>query len=241
MNTTQTLSQMRDLKLTGMAGSYAAQLELPIDQQLEGHALIAHLLAAEQLQRSNERMATLLKAARLRYNALPEYIECSEMRGLSKAHWHMLLEGRYITQGENVLITGATGCGKSYIGCALGYQACLMGIKTRYYNMNRLIEAVLIAKTEGSYLRFLNQLEKTPLIIIDDFGQQHLNRNMKLALLQMIEDRYAKKSLIITSQLPVANWYEQLEEPTLADAIMDRMTARCHRIELKGQSRRKNK
>lgn len=241
MNTTQTLSQMRDMRLTGMAGSYAAQLELPVDQQLEGHTLIAHLLQAEHLQRSNERMASLLKTARLRYNAIPEQIECNEARGLTKAQWHTLLEGRYIAQGENVLITGATGCGKSFIACALGYQACLMGIKTRYYNMNRLIEAVLMAKTEGSYLRFLNQLEKTVLIIIDDFGQQHLHKNMKLALLQMIEDRYAKKSLIITSQLPVANWYEHLEEPTLADAIMDRMTAKCHRVELKGVSRRKNK
>jgi DNA replication protein DnaC len=108
--------------------------------------------------------------------------------------------------------------------------------------MNRLIEAVSMAKTEGSYLKFLNHLEKIPLIIIDDFGLQALNKNMKLALLQIMEDRYAKKSLIVTSQLPVANWYEYLnEEPTLADAIMDRMTAKSHRIELKGESRRKKK
>ena len=108
--------------------------------------------------------------------------------------------------------------------------------------MNRLIEAVSMAKTEGSYLKFLNSLEKIPLLIIDDFGLQALNKNMKLALLQIMEDRYAKKSLIVTSQLPVANWYEYLnEEPTLADAIMDRMTAKSHRIELKGESRRKKK
>ena len=108
--------------------------------------------------------------------------------------------------------------------------------------MNRLIETVSMAKTEGSYLKFLNSLEKIPLLIIDDFGLQALNKNMKLALLQIMEDRYAKKSLIVTSQLPVANWYEYLnEEPTLADAIMDRMTAKSHRIELKGESRRKKK
>ena len=107
--------------------------------------------------------------------------------------------------------------------------------------MNRLIEAILMAKTEGSYLRFINQLEKIPLIILDDFGLQSLNKNIKLALLQMIEDRYAKKSLIITSQLPVSSWYEYLDEPTLADAIMDRMSAKCQRIELKGDSRRKKK
>ncbi len=117
----------------------------------------------------------------------------------------------------------------------------MMGIKTRYFNMNRLIEAIIIAKTDGSYLKLLNQFEKIPLIIIDDFGMQTLNKNIKLALLQIIEDRYAKRSLIVTSQLPVSNWHAYLEEPTVADALMDRMTAKCHRLELKGDSRRKKK
>lgn len=108
--------------------------------------------------------------------------------------------------------------------------------------MNRLIEAIAMAKTEGSYLKFLNSLEKIPLIILDDFGLQALNKNMKLTLLQIMEDRYDKKSLIVTSQLPVAKWYEYLEnEPTLADAIMDRMTAKSHRLELQGESSRKKK
>src|SRR5690606_471145 len=139
------------------------------------------------------------------------------------------------------LICGATGGGKSAIGCALSYQACVMGIKTRYFNMNRLIETILMAKTEGTYMKLLNQLEKTPLIILDDFGIQHINKNIKLALLQILEDRYGKKSIIVTSQLPVSAWYDYIDEPTLADAIMDRLTARCHRIELKGESRRKKK
>lgn len=241
MNTTQTLQQMQELKLAGMASSYGAQIELSIDQQLEGHELIAYLLQAEKLHRSNERMETLLKTARMRYNALPEHVECTEARNLNKTQWATLLEGRYLGHGENILITGATGCGKSWIACALGYQACMMGIKTRYYNMNRLIEAILIAKTDGSYLRLLNQFEKIPLIIIDDFGLQNLNKTIRLALLQIIEDRYAKRSLIITSQLPIANWHHYLDEPTLADALMDRMTAKCHRLDLKGESRRKKK
>lgn len=241
MNTTQTLEQMHDLKLTGMASSYRSQLELPLNQQLEGQELIAHLLQSEKLYRSNERMETLIKGARFRTNATPEDIECSAARNLSKAQFSSLLEGRYLVQGENILITGSTGCGKSYLACALGYQACLMGIKTKYYNMNRLIEAIIMAKTEGSYLRFINQLEKISLIILDDFGLQSMNKNIKLALLQMIEDRYGKKSLIITSQLPVASWYDYLDEPTLADAIMDRMSAKSQRIELQGESRRKKK
>jgi DNA replication protein DnaC len=241
MNTTESLQQMQDLKLSGMAQSYRSQLALPINQQLEGHELIAHLLQEEKLSRSNERLSTLLKTAKLRFNASPNEIECSAARNLSRAQWATLLEGHYIAQGENILITGATGCGKSIVGCALGHQACLMGIKTRYFNLNRLIEAIAMARTEGSYLKLINQLEKIPLIILDDFGLQNLNKNVKMALLQMLEDRYEKKSLIVTSQLPVAKWYEYIDEPTLADAILDRMTARSHRIELTGESRRKKK
>lgn len=226
MNTTQTLEQMRELKLTGMLHSYQSQLELSINHQLEGHELIAH---------------RLLHAAKLRYPVIPESIECSAPRNLSKTQWSLLLEGTFIKQGENVLITGSTGFGKSTIACSLGYRACLLGVKTRYFNMNRLIEAVAMAKTEGSYLKFLNSLEKIPLIILDDFGLQSLTKNMKLAILQIMEDRYAKKSLIVASQLPVEKWHEYQDEPSLADAIMDRMTAASHRIELKGESRRKKK
>jgi len=243
MNTTQTLEQMRELKLTGMLHSYQSQLELSINHQLEGHELIAHLVHAEKSYQGDARFVALLHAAKLRYQAIPESIdiECNAARNLSKGQWSQLLEGTYVQQGESILITGSTGCGKSYIACALGYQACLLGIKTRYYNMNRLIEAISMAKTEGSYLKFLNNLEKIPLIILDDFGLQSLNKNVKLAILQIMEDRYAKKALIVTSQLPVANWYEYLDEPTLADAIMDRMTAKSHRLELHGESRRKKK
>lgn len=239
MNTTQTLTQMQELKLTGMASSYRSQLELPINQQLEGHELVAHLLQAEKLHRGNERMESLIKAARFRLNITPVDIECSAERNLTKQTWSTLLEGQYINHGENVLITGATGCGKSAIASALGYQACMMGFKTRYFNINKLIEAILIARTEGSYIKLINQLEKIPLIILDDFGLQHLNKTVKLALLQIMEDRYAKKSIIITSQLPVAAWHDYLDEPTLADALCDRLTSSAHRIELRGESRRK--
>lgn len=241
MNTKQSLEQMKELRLVGMAASYKSQLELPVNNQLEGHELIAHLLQAETLHRGNDRMESLLKSAKLRFNVTAQDIECSADRNLSKSTWSSLLEGNYIREGENILVSGSTGSGKSHITCALGHQACMMGIKTRYFNMNRLIETIIMARTEGSYMKLLNQLEKIPVIILDDFGIQNLNKNTKLALLQIMEDRYAKKSLIVTSQLPVSAWYDYIDEPTLADAIMDRMTARCHRIELKGDSRRKKK
>ena len=241
MNTTATLEQMQQLKFHGMHTSYSLQLELPIHQQLEAHELIAQLIQAELLSRTNERTAYYLKLAKLRLPAVAEQVECSAVRNFTKQQLVTLLEGHYLRQGENILITGATGCGKSYLACALGYQACIQGYRTTYLNMNRLIEKITLSKLDGTYIKYLNYLERQTLIILDDFGLQSLHQDVKLALLQILEDRYAKRSVIITSQLPVSKWYEYINEPTLADAIMDRMTAHVHRIELKGESRRKKK
>ena len=241
MNANETLQQMQQLKFHGMQTSYSLQLELPIHQQLEAHELIAQLIQAELLSRNNERTAYYLRLAKLRLPAVAEQVECSAARNFTKQQLVTLLEGSYLRQGENILITGATGCGKSYLACALGHQACIQGYKTTYLNMNRLIEKITLAKLDGTYIKYLNYLERQTLIILDDFGLQSLNQDVKLALLQILEDRYAKRAVIITSQLPVSKWYEYINEPTLADAIMDRMTAHVHRIELKGEYRRKKK
>jgi DNA replication protein DnaC len=239
MNTNGTLEQLKALKLTGMAASYHSQLELPLHQQLESHELLAHLVQTEMLHRTNEKTTAYLKAARLRLSATVEQVECSTARGLTKQQLAQLMEDGYITRGEPLLITGATGCGKSFLACALGHQACTMGYKVAYLNMNRFAEKIMLSKLDGSYLKVLNHYEKVPLIILDDFGLTPMDHTMKLALLQILEDRYAKKSIIITSQLPVAKWHQFIQEPTLADAIMDRLTAKAHRIELKGESRRR--
>ena len=241
MNTTETLQQMQQLRLQGMHQAYRSQLELPMDQQLDGHDLIAQLVQSEQLNRSNEKTAYYLKLARLRIPATIQQVQCSAPRNLSKQQLAVLAEGRYLQQGENILITGATGCGKSYLACALGHQACQQGYKTTYLNMTRLIEKVTLAKLDGSYIKLLNHLERQTLIILDDFGLQNPGQDVRLTLLQLLEDRYGKKSIIITSQLPVAKWYEYINDPTLADAILDRLTANAHRIELKGESLRRKK
>ncbi|MGF7230642.1 ATP-binding protein, partial [Arachidicoccus sp.] len=167
MNTNQTLEQMREIGLRGMASSYKSQLELPIHHQLEGNELIAHLVEAEKLNRSNERLGSLLKVAKLRLNATPEMVDFDPSRNLSKTAFASLLEGDYLTKGINVHITGAAGCGKSFLACAMGHKACMMGYKTKYYNMNRLIETILLSKAGGTYIKFLNQIEKVQLLILD--------------------------------------------------------------------------
>jgi len=230
--------QMQQLKLIGMYHAYQSQLDMSANHQLDGHELLGHLVQSELTHRSNEKTTMLLRTAKLRLPAGITQIECDTARNLTKQQLALMAEGNYIKQGQNILITGATGCGKSFIACALGHQACLQGYKTTYLNMNRLIEKITLAKLDGSYLKMLNQMEKQQLVILDDFGLQQLSQDVRLTLLQLLEDRYEKRSVVITSQLPVSKWYEHINDPTLADAIMDRLSANSIRIELKGKSRR---
>ena len=232
------LESMKLMKLEGMVSAYEAILSLPINQQPETHELLARLLDAEQQHRSVKRMNMFLRLSKLRYQATIQDIDCSEKRNLTKEKMMILADCSYLDRGENVLITGATGCGKSYLGCALGHHACVNQYRTLYFNMNRFTEQIALAQTEGSTIKWLDRLRKAKLIILDDFGLQAITHSVKLLLLQILEDRYEKASIIICSQLPVSKWHQYFDEPTIADAILDRIIPKAHRIELKGNSLR---
>lgn len=239
INTDQTLEQLIRLKLHGMAQSYKATLTLPSHELPTVHELMAILVEAEQNNRTEQRTQKYLKQSNLRYDAIIEQLKCSTERNLARNQILALSDCTFISRAENILITGATGCGKSYLACAFGRQACTMGYKTLYLGMNRFTEKLALAKLEGSYIKLINMLEKIQLIILDDFGLSPLENQVKIALLQVLEDRYGKRSTIITSQLPVNKWHQYINEPTLADAIMDRLSGSAHRFELKGESLRK--
>ena len=241
MNTQQTVEQLKHLKLKGMMQAYQSLVSLPVHEQVTLHQGIAHLTEAELLHRSHQKTQLYLTLSKLRYDAVLENIQCSEARNFTRDQLLYFMDGSFIERAENVLITGATGCGKSYLACALGRQACTLGYKVLYLGMSRFMEKINQAKLEGNYLKLLNQTEKNQLIILDDFGLQPLDNNTRLALLQILEDRYGKKSIIITAQLPIKNWFEYINEPTLANAIMDRLTANANKIELTGESLRKEK
>lgn len=237
--TNASLDLMKQLKLQGMATAYEAVLNLPINQQPNTHELLAHLVQAEQQSRSHKRMQMFLRLSKLRYQATITDIDCSDKRNLSKEKLLVLADGSYLDRGENILLTGATGCGKSYLACALGNHACVHGYRTLYFNMNRLMEQIALAKTDGTLIKWLDRMKKAKLIILDDFGLQPITHSIKLILLQILEDRYEKASTMICSQLPVGKWHQYFDEPTIADAILDRIIPKAHRIDLKGKSLRK--
>lgn len=198
------------------------------------------MVEREILHRENRRLTRLLKAGRLRVPACMEDIDYRHPRGLEKARMASLSSGEWIGQSLNLVITGLTVCGKTWLVCALGNQACRQGYSVRYLRVPRLFEQLRIAHGDGSYPRLMSQLLKTDLLVLDDWGIQKINVQQRQDLMEVIEDRHGRRSTLIASQLPIDHWHNYIGEATLADAILDRLLHGAHRLNLRGESMRKN-
>ena len=232
-------TQFQQLRLNGMNQCWKSLIETRKHHELSFNEGITLLLQAEELYRKNSRSERLRKNAKFRYKASIEELSFDTSRGRDKAQLMELAAGDYIEKGEALLISGATGCGKSFLASALGHHACAQGYKVAYFNVQKLLIHTKMARIDGSIYKFFEKISKANLLILDDFGLTHLEKQQQLDLMEIIEDRHAKNALIIASQLPVSSWYEIIGEETIADAILDRLVHTSHRIELKGESLRK--
>jgi DNA replication protein DnaC len=234
-----TLQSMRNLRLTGMADRYEAINSMPAHQRPQTDVLLAQLLEAEDLYRNHRRSTLAIKNAKFRYHASIQEVSFASTRNLDKDVIIALGDCSFIERGENILITGATGCGKSFIASALGHQACLLGKKVAYYSLPKLLNKLKTDKIDGAFRKELQRIESKQLLILDDWGLTPLDTQARLALLQIIEDRHNKYATIITSQLPVSTWHQYIDDNTIADAILDRIIHQAIRINLEGESLRK--
>lgn len=235
----QTLDKMNALKLYGMHRAFRTGLETGKTDELTTDQFVGYLIDAEHDDRSDRKIKRLIRNARFRYKAGIDRLQYEGTRKLDKNQLMRLAECTYITKAENILITGLTGVGKSFLSCALGQEACVLGYRVAYFNTARFFSLLKMAKADGSYIKEMVRLEKQHLVILDDFGLHPLDSESRLILLDLVEDRHGKGSLIITSQVPVEQWYELIGEKTVADAIMDRIVHNAHRLNLLGESLRK--
>ena len=239
MTNEATLEKLAQMALTGMLQAFRQTMESNFAHNFTTDELIAHLVDAEWDERHNRKLNRFLKNANFRYKTSFEQIDFKGSRELDKNLLLRLSRCEWLNKAENVLITGATGAGKSYIACALGHQACLNGFKVLYFNSIKLFSKLKFAKADGTYDKELKRIQKQSLLILDDFGLHPIDEQSKLILLELLEDRYGETSTLIASQFPVKNWYDIIDSPTVADAILDRLVHNSYQIQLKGESMRK--
>jgi DNA replication protein DnaC len=238
MNETS-LAKMKQMRLFGMHRAFKTSLETQKAELLTADEMTALLVDSEWDDRHNRSIDRGLRNARFRYKATIEQLDFTLERGIDKNAVHRLADGEFIKRRENILITGSTGTGKSFLASAIGHQGCQLGYRVLYTNTGRLLTQLKMAKADGSMIRELAKIEKQDLLILDDFGIQPFDAPGRSSLLEVIEDRHGKRSTIITSQLPVSRWHDVIGEKTVADAILDRLVHQAQRVELKGESLRR--
>ncbi len=238
MNDT-TLEKMKKMKLNGMFRALKTSLESGKKEEYTSDEMVAHIVEAEWDERQNRSIEQKVKNARFRYKAAIEEFHYNADRNMERNQLMRFAECTFIDKHENILITGSTGIGKSYIASAIGHQACSLGYRVLYHNVPKLFSKLKMAKADGTYAKEIAKIERQHLLILDDFGIQPFDAQSRAALMEIIEDRHGKCSIIITSQVPVSKWHEVIGEKTVADAILDRIIHEAHRLELKGESMRK--
>ena len=239
MNQTTTIQKLEELRMSGFIRAYREIIETGRNKDFTTEEIISHLVQAEWDDRYNRRLKRLITRARFRYQASMEQIDYAAKRDLDKNQMLRLSSCSWITNKQNIIVSGSTGLGKSFLASALGHQACMQGYKVFYRNCSKLFDELKIAKADGTYIKEIGKIEKHDLLILDDFALKPLDNNQRLILLEILEDRHGKRSTIITSQLPVSKWHDVIGDPTIADAILDRMVHSSHRISLVGDSLRK--
>ncbi len=236
MLTHPTFEKLQALRLAGMARAFEDQLRLPEIESLTFEERLGLLVDREMTDRENLRLQTRLRQARLRQPATLEDVDFRHPRGLDKSLIAQLSSCHWVDQHHNLLITGPTGCGKTFLACALAHKACQEGHTVRYLRLPRLFQDLQIAKGDGRYLKLLATLAKIDLLVLDDWGLVSLTEEQRRDLLELLEDRHNLRSTLVAAQLPVDKWHAQIGDPTLADAILDRLIHNAHKIPLKGDS-----
>lgn len=236
-----TVDALRELRLPAMAEAYLRQMKDPTAQGLTFEERFGLLVDHEITSRQNHRLSRLVKEAKFKVQATPEEIDHHSSRGLDSALVRQLATGQWILSHHNLVVTGPTGCGKTFLSCALGTAACRVGFSVRYYRVSRILQDITLSKADGSYTRLATKLAKTDLLILDDWGLASVSTSDGRELLDILDDRTSLKSTCIASQFPVEMWHSQFTDPTVADAILDRLVHNSYKINLQGESMRKLK
>ena len=234
------LDKMRQMRLNGLARAFQHTLDGGRNERYTPDEMLTHLIESEWDERHNRKLDRSLKDARFRYKASVEAINFDDNR-LDKNQVTRLATCEFIKRKENIILTGSTGIGKSFVASAIGHQACALGFRVLYQHSTKLFARMKIAKADGTYLKELSRIERQQVLIIDDFGIQPLDAQGRSALMEIVEDRHGKSSTILTSQVPVSLWHEIIGEQTIADAILDRLVHDAHRIDMKGESLRRKR